>query len=196
MIIKHRTSIWQWAGSRVFWLLGLGLMAMLSLLFWRNLQQNLPPEDLPAVLSCDAEKVVDEIQFAATDGVRLKGGNTQDGEKSRSGRFSSRLSPESNFGISYLQENLQAGDRYAISIWRYKEPYVDGKLIVQLVGNKEKYIAVDVPSEVEPSGWEKLETQIRIPFDYQHGALKIYPYGGSLGNAWFDDLRIERFAQE
>lgn len=134
-----------------------------------------------------------EVVFVNDKGVTFNYGQTQSDEQAHSGRFSSKLDTEHSFGMYHEIRDIKPGDRYHTSIWRLPSGDYQSSLVVNLTGNREFYRTVDIPTTIEESGWELLEMTIRIPFDYEEGALKIYPFGSGRGAEYYDDLKITRY---
>ena len=179
-----------------------GLLGALAMLWPRSGKEiPAPPQAEPARISCDAEQIVQEViegesdsslLFVAEDGSRLRNGETQSDEQAHSGTYACRLDDQHNFGMTYAFRDIRPNDRFRVSVWRYNTTGFQASLVTDLGGVKDGYVRHVEAVEVKENGWKRIEARLVIPYDYAGGEFRVYVYGYGLGEAYFDDLLIER----
>ncbi len=90
----------------------------ISILVFIFLSCNQPKTN---ILFCDAETVIENRNqklFQTSDNTFLNG-QTQSSDESFSGKYSSKLTSENRNGMTYIFENLHAGDELKMSVWIY-----------------------------------------------------------------------------
>ena len=89
-------------------------------------------------------------------------------------------------GFKYVLKNYKKNDICKAEIWRYKS---NGFLrVVSTTGIE---LVESQSSVVEPSGWEKLSTEFRVP-DESDGEIVIEGINlGGAKTAYFDDFKID-----
>lgn len=194
MILKNlnKTTGFSPKDGRLLFFIFVGLVGFTLLVtsvsgFFRGTSQNEIKVDLEEVTTTKGKKI-----FVNDDGITFDHGETQSNEEAHSGSYSSKLDKKHIFGVAYEIDNLKPGERYHTSIWRLPSVDFNSSLVVTLTGNTEFYQTTEAPVQVEPSGWERLELTVLIPYDFKEGVLKIYPYGKGEGAEYYDDLTITK----
>lgn len=152
--------------------------------------------------SCDAEDVVKDehgIRFV-DNGAYFGNGDLQNGKFSRSGRYASKLNEANPYGFTFvLQEDVQAGDRFEVSIWRFRSENLkveEGGNLVLVIEDTKDYLTQALPEFREESGWERLAYRFVVPADYRGGGIKIYAYHTHRQPVWYDDFEIVQIPTE
>ena len=138
-------------------------------------------------IKCDAEKVTAENLYV-TDipEVLLENGNTQSGEKARSGKYSAKLMPEKQFGFTYHMYNCGSGDSIKVETWRSG---LTGGIIVSAGGNV-LFQGDPNPFDRDNKGWEHLQLNFRVPADMENREIGVCLFNNGTGSSYFDDLVI------
>ena len=142
------------------------------------------------VVVCDAENV--RGGSFVSRGYTFKNGETQSAERSYSGSYSSKVSRTQPKGMLYKLRNANPGDRYKVSVWRYRLGTQGGELVVLGEGGlnleKRENIAVSKNND----GWEKLEVSFNVPAFQKIGPISIYVFSNTVSPIFFDDLTIQK----
>jgi uncharacterized membrane protein len=145
------------------------------------------PDSKPGILMCDAEKITGDNYFETdVPSVRLGNGNTQSSENARSGRYSSKLNVQNQFGFTYRLYNCRKGDSIIVNVWRLGAA---GSIIIS-GGKDDFYISEDKAGVNESAGWENIQIRYRIPADMRNKETLIYLYNNSSDPSYFDDLVV------
>ncbi len=138
---------------------------------------------------CDAESVVQKEgkTFFINSGYTFSGGDFRSKENARSGQWSVKLHREQEFGLGSEIEDLTAGDRFKISVWRKGN---HGVLVVS--ADRAKIYLTQEQVAATENGWGKLEVIVTLPPHYQEEALKVYVWNPHTEATYFDDLSITR----
>ncbi|MFK7905727.1 MAG: hypothetical protein AB8B69_11410, partial [Chitinophagales bacterium] len=147
------------------------------------------------VITCDAE-TVEKGKFLGVDKRLFENGQTQSGEKARSGEKSSKVAPNQQYGIGYIIKNPRPNEHFHISVWQYKVKGENG--IIAANGNEgsDFYIQSNKTTKKDSLGWELLELSFKIPANADIETLKIYVYQKGISELYLDDLTIEKRADE
>ena len=184
---KHR-GVARWLGLSLILLLGL-----LAIFYLLPIGAN--PTISDDLIFCDAERV--NAKNFVTGPYTFERGHLQSDEFAHSGQYSCKLDkgPESQYGFSYTLENPEPGTAYKATVWRKKNFFNRGKLVVQAQGEDGFYKQVEQIINASPDDWEMLELSFFIPFNKKIEALRIYVYSDGTQVVYFDDLTIERINQ-
>ena len=191
IIVKSASKDLQLSKARRNWLIGGGLVILLSLwIFDRYVL--LKPED-ETLIKCNAEDIKQVNQKAVfyQDGYVFQNGDTQSDKEARSGKYSSRIDSAHSYGMYYLLKDPKPGEQYYASIWRKQYGFKAG-LILQMTGDSELYREEKEVVEKDASGWERIEMIFSIPDTFKNGRITIYVLGWGIGEAFFDDLEIRK----
>lgn len=171
-----------------------GVVFLSAFVLWFILFSNRKEGEMPqqGIIFCNAEKAQGDL-FVQGD-FEFSGGNLQSDEKSRSGNYSCKVGTGKGiqYGFGYQLKGGKPGEVYKISVWRYKTPQKEGRLVVQNSGGSAFYQMEEIPVAVEASGWEQLSTTFAIPFGDPPDYYNIYVYASGFHNVFFDDLTIEK----
>lgn len=146
----------------------------------------------PNLVYCDAETVRGG-SFKGKGGD-FSGAKTQSAEWARSGSHSSKtpLGQGAQFGFGYKWKGAKGGETYTVSVWRFKNPGNEGRLVARAEDGF--YFETDTPVEMDGQGWEKLEIRFHIPYGKPVGKVEVYVYGNGHIPIFFDDLTLEKTA--
>lgn len=171
-----------------------GVVFLSAFVLWFILFSNRKEGEMPqqGIIFCNAEKAQGDL-FVQGD-FEFSGGNLQSDEESRSGNYSCKVGTGKGiqYGFGYQLKGGKPGEVYKISVWRYKTPQKEGRLVVQNSGGSAFYQMEEIPVAVEASGWEQLSTTFAIPFGDPPDYYNIYVYASGFHNVFFDDLTIEK----
>lgn len=138
-------------------------------------------------ITCDAETVTNDNLFQTNiSSVLLENGNTRSDEKSKSGRYSARLTPDRQFGFTYRLYNCKKGDSLKIETWRLG---TTGGIIIQ-GGKDDFYLGQASPFEKDSMGWEHIKLYFQVPKDMNSREIGICIYNEGNTISYFDDLVI------
>lgn len=140
----------------------------------------------PEGVFCDAETV--EGNYFVSNGFKFEGGAMQSDRRSRSGKYSCKLTPQNRFGLVYKSTNFIKGGKYKASVWRYTE---STKGFLRVEGNTGSGFKIEERVAVkEKDGFEKLQIIFKVPDNVD--TLKIYPgVEVESGAVYFDDLQLQ-----
>ncbi|MBN1413590.1 MAG: hypothetical protein JW973_00705 [Bacteroidales bacterium] len=148
---------------------------------------------MPFEFYIDAE-VVDSTgeYFICREGLKIGNGNTQSSDVARSGRYSSKLTKDSPYGMTCILSEVKADEHFKISTWRYNNGNHDAGLVTAANDINKLYI-LKKESSINENGWQKIEIDLIIPVNAHVQDLKIYCWNKDPGlPAYFDDLFIEK----
>ncbi|MDB5256848.1 MAG: hypothetical protein JWM14_1543, partial [Chitinophagaceae bacterium] len=138
-------------------------------------------------LNCNAEEVIDINFLTDTSSVLLDNANTRSAEKSRSGKYSAKISLKNPYTFTYHLFNCRQGDSITIDVYRWGK---EGGIIISDTENK-FYTFVKDPVEKDSSGWEHLQSKFMVPQHMQEKEIRMfafYPEGSD--SSYFDDIKI------
>jgi hypothetical protein len=139
---------------------------------------------------CDAEHVSDG-NFV-TNGHIVGNGSTQSDEKSFSGRYSSKVTPQQKYGMTITIPTPAQHTKYVVSIRRWTQSPEQSAIAVSGNEGSNFYLQTSETSEKNAAGWETLRLDFNLPDDGSVTSLKIFPYSFDKKSiSYWDDLRIE-----
>lgn len=139
---------------------------------------------------CDAENVVEENFVTA--GHIVGNGYTQSDEKSYSGKYSSKVTPQQKYGMTITIPTPAQNTKYVVSVRRWTQSPEQSAIAVSGNEGSNFHIQTSETSEKNREGWELLKLDFNLPNDGSVTSLKIYPYSFDKKSiSYFDDLRIE-----
>lgn len=150
----------------------------------------------PFKVCFDAE-ILDSTReyFLNNEGFRAGNGNTQTSEFARSGLSSGKLTKENPYGMTISLGEVDAGEHYMISIWRYDNGNQNAGLVIAANDMEKLYIFNNNASTIENT-WHKIVIDLIIPEKAHREDIKIYCWNNDPElPAYFDDLLIERIAR-
>lgn len=146
--------------------------------------------------SCDAEKLVsdEKADRFESDGHFFGGGDLQSSTHAFSGSYSCKLTKNNPYGFTFdLQGDAQIGDRYEVSVWRFRSENLKvelgGRLVVHII-DSDDYLTKNMPDIRKDNGWERVSFRFVVPSDYKGGSLRVYAYHTHHEPVWYDDLKI------
>ena len=144
-------------------------------------------------LVCDYESLTpDGTSFLSTNMRYLVGrAFLVSDEMSRSGKNAIKLTPEHRYGSDF-QPRTKHNEIYKLSVWRFPSES-EGRIVFAAQTETDFYMAFKTVTEVDNSGWGKLEAEISIPPNVQ-GYFKIYLWNPGSEPVFFDDLMIEQIS--
>ena len=144
------------------------------------------------LIFCDAEKVVsDKFQ---TENHTFGNGNTQSDLQAYSGKYACRLDQKNKYGMSFVLEQPNVGERYKVSVWRYRATAGQSFLAISGTENLKYYKQENRFTIKKENAWELLQTYVSVPKYEGKGSLKFFVYLADAENVFFDDLKIEKIA--
>jgi hypothetical protein len=141
------------------------------------------------IISCDAEYIRGDV--FVSQGYVFKNAQTQSNERAYKGNFSSKTNRNEPTGIQYILRAPTGGDRYRVSVLRYRTGTTGGELVVK--GNKDSGFEKreDLASSKDKDGWEMLELSFNVP-ETGIKTIEIFVYSNANTPIYFDDLKIEK----
>ncbi len=190
MILKNSTNIntdkyWRYLG---YGIVSIVLFALLYLILTILIPIATPAP--PNSIFCDAE--VRQGDLFRTGKNTFDNGNTQSNEEVYKGKFSSKVDTINQIGFKYKLRSPIPGERYKVSVWRYKMNIEGGYLIAASTNKSDFYKEVTIGNTNE-DGWEKLELIFNIPPDLKANFINIYVSSkNSKQPIYFDNLLITK----
>ncbi len=144
-------------------------------------------------VQCDLERRNENGEnFIFENNLLADAGNTQCSEKSFSGKYSSKLNKDQQFGIGTALTDVEKGDTYTISVWKFNNSNQKSGLVVASV-TQDKFYKIETNSVEEKSGWIKIQITVKVGEDLKGEDLKIYCWQADdeIPSYW-DDFKIEK----
>ena len=133
--------------------------------------------------------------FLNSDHIKIGNANTQSSDFAKSGMYSSKLTKESPYGMTAYLSEVEKGEHFKLSVWRYDNKNDDANLVVTSNNPDKFYYSINQPVSTE-KGWQKLEFDFVVPEFMQHQDIKIYCWNKiPVLPAYFDDISIEKIVQ-
>lgn len=146
-----------------------------------------------SIIRCDAEQISFDSLWFITDNAeyKLSDGKQKSDEKSRSGKYSLKLSGDKHFGFTVKIEHPAPDDYFMVSVW-YKSKSGKGLLIAQADSSQELYLKTSRAVNKDSTGWEKLSLEFNLPPNYSGSGMKIYVWNPDTNEVFFDDFELIR----
>lgn len=144
----------------------------------------------PNSIYCDAE--VTQGKYFLTSKNTFENSETRSAEYAFSGQYSSKVDAANPIGFLYKMRSPKGGERYRVSVWRYKTNIAGGTLVISAANKADFYKAENLAIDSE-EGWERIEIIFNVPpgsLNY----LKVYVTSNTASPVYFDDLLIEKIA--
>ena len=176
------------------WMLPTLLLGTLLLLVFYKFSSNAyrtveNSEFVKETYTCGAE-TVDEKSFIEND-MKFGGGQTQSTEQARTGKFSSKLDGENQYGINLKLTNLVAGRTYKAQVWQFTKTDTKGLIVASAANSEDYYVSSQRTVETDSSWWEKIELVFTVPTSKKVSALSVYLYTqDQSGEVYFDDFKV------
>jgi len=131
-------------------------------------------------------------QTTLISGKHLYGkSDSRSDEKMRSGKYSVKLDKKRKFALDFNLGDLNPGDRYKISIWRYADNN-DGHLVVSAKDSGLFYRSANDFIKTDAEGWRQISMYFGIPDNLSDNLLIIYVWNTGSSTIYFDDLTITK----
>lgn len=143
---------------------------------------------------CDCETLnIKGNKFIGSDSTLtlFDGGKLQNNEFHKSGKHSVLTDPKNKFALSYIIKNCMPSQYYNVVVWR-KSTNHKGVLVAAANDGDGFYAASEKSVETDENGWEKLELDVFIPYNFVKRDIKVYVWNNSEDIIYFDDLKIKR----
>lgn len=142
----------------------------------------------PNSIFCDAE--VTQGKYFLTGKNTFENSETRSSEYAFSGQYSSKVDTANPIGFLYKMRSPKGGERYKVSVWRYKTNIAGGTLVISAANKADFYKAENLAIDSE-EGWERLEIIFNVP-PTNLSYLKIYVTTNTVAPVFFDNLLIEK----
>ncbi len=183
-IEQKEEKYWQYAGNAV-----IVLAFLLSLYLLLSILIPLATPAPPNSILCDAE--VKQGKYFLAGKNTFENSQTQSQEQAFSGRYASKVDTVNPIGFLYRMRSPEVGERYRVSVWRYKMNIEGGTLVVSAANKSDFYKSEDLAVESK-NGWEKIEIIFNVPPGKALSHLKIYVTTNTREPVYFDDLLIQK----
>jgi len=147
-------------------------------------------------LTCNAEEVVmnanKEYLLAKNFGIVNESGRTN--EMAYEGKYSVKLSPDNQFGMSFTLDVPKAQEEYEADVWCHMEKISSDSagygFLVASIGTV-FWKGANEPIE-KKNGWGRLHLKFSIPDGIYKEPLVIYCWNSSKNVYYFDNISIKR----
>lgn len=147
--------------------------------------------DTSIVISCGAERLSEDGEYiVGADGERFGGAWIRSREAARSGEYSFKIEPHTEYAIDYKLDNLHTDSEYEISIWR-KSDDLWPLFVVSASDASIFYKAERDYLLKDDQGWQLIRIKFR-PNENMTKDFKIFIWNRKKSTAFFDDLTIKR----
>jgi hypothetical protein len=117
---------------------------------------------------------------------------THTSEKSKSGKFSSKLTKERRYGMTAILSEIKTNEHYRISVWKYNNNNPNAGIAISAL-DATKYFLFESNSTKKEGNWVKIEIDFNVPENLNNQDIKIFCWNNSSDMvAYFDDLSIEK----
>jgi hypothetical protein len=144
------------------------------------------------VFHCNSE-LVDTVKNELIDnnGIIYGSSENRTNEKAKSGKFSIKLTDNTKGAFSCVLSEVSKGDRYKISVWRYKTN-VNAGLVIN-TKDTSKLNIVNYSSKLESNNWQLIESEIFISdnINYDNILIACRKENDPIP-VYFDDFTIEK----
>jgi hypothetical protein len=157
---------------------------------------NLRERTVKKVYSCDAENLtVDQGSFISdsNDAYLFRNGENQSDDFAHNGRYSSKISERSPYGMTIKFNDVKDGESFAISVWRKTNGKPAGGVVASANTPIPYYNGEYKIIQTDREGWEKLYMEFFVTSELVNQELLIYLYNPYRDPAYFDDMHIIRY---
>ncbi len=146
---------------------------------------------------CGLENIANNKSYYVTknSAVNIKTNGIRTQERVHNGNYAVKLTNKKAFGLTTSIKNVQTGDHFKISVWRWS-PNGDGVLVAAANNKKEFYETVHNGNVKDEKGWILLKMDIYIPESLPGNELIIYTWNNGKLPVFFDDFSIQQFRRE
>ena len=168
------------------WIIGALVVIGIAYLLMPGDQYNQISQE---TIVCDAETTVGG-QFV-TNGEKFSNASTQSSEESYSGKYSSKLDADHQYGMSYVLDSLVPGTRYQVRIKRKTKNELHSALAMNVDPISAGYKQTSTSIKIDENGWETLELKLTLDDTTHANKITIFPYLiNKESSAFFDDMVI------
>lgn len=147
--------------------------------------------DTIIVTSCSAERLSEDGEYIEeSEGERFGGAWIRSHEAARSGKYSFKIEPQTEYAIDYKLDTLFTDSEYEISIWRKSEDLWP-LFVVTASDASVFYKAERDYLLIDEQGWQLIRIKFR-PTENMTRDFKIFIWNRKKNIAFFDDLTIRR----
>ncbi len=148
-----------------------------------------------ATVSTSMEKVKDNT-FVNGQYI-FQNGHTRSNEYPRTGKYSSKLDAQRQYGPRYDLTTVNEGDQLCASIWRSSPVAGNGYLAFQGNQGSDFMMQTNVADETDQNGWDKLNLCVTIPNNNSLSSIKVFPYSlNKTAHSYFDDFEIKYISKD
>jgi hypothetical protein len=162
----------------------------------KKINFNSKEKTVNQIYTCNAESLSnDQHSFLSNSdsAVLFQNGDTRSDEFARSGKYSSKLSESSPYGMTIKLNGLKYGESFEINVWRKKDDKSNGGIVAS-ANSKTPYYNTDYKVvNADSAGWEKLTLNIYVSDDLVKQELTVYVYNPGSKPQYFDDFEIIRY---
>jgi hypothetical protein len=137
-------------------------------------------------ITCNMENADKEFFLSIDSSYVFKGAHLQSTEKSFSGKYAAKLTPEMMYGLD-IPLQVKAGKTYKISVLR-NSAHNKGALVVSSKNSSNFYKFSEY--SLNNNEWHPLRITFTIPENMNDSTLSIYLWNNGNNSVWFDDLQI------
>lgn len=139
---------------------------------------------------CDMERITtDKLYYYTANHSRLfKNHDLRTFEKSFSGKFSEKLSNQNPYGTGCTIENVQVGDYFEATIWKYSAD--DDYLLACTATDADDLYVVSNTVVAEKNAWKKIKLTVTIDKKIPGNKLNFYSWYTGNGNCYCDDFKM------
>jgi hypothetical protein len=147
--------------------------------------------------SCDAEFLDNsKTYFINRLGQKFGNGSSRSGEVAKSGKYSSKLTKDTPYGMTCTISEVRQGEHYIIDVWRYNNNNLNAGLVVASADNK-NYYTFNCKDKEKTGKWQKIQIDLIIPENLNNQNINIYCYNPDKNlPAYFDDLTIAKLSDK
>ena len=141
---------------------------------------------------CNAEKWQEKNFLDESGTYTLTNAAARNSEKSRSGKFSLKLTREDPYGMAIYFRDLKPKMFFRVTVWQKGNGHIclSDDIVNSFYKDTQKVV------ETDSLGWQKLEIEYTVPDNYKGEYLKIMLCNYSAEPVYFDDFEIRKTAEK
>ncbi|MFA4852740.1 MAG: hypothetical protein WC599_09500, partial [Bacteroidales bacterium] len=150
----------------------------------------IPHENTDTLITlCTADSLCsDGEKFIGTKDQFFNNGNTRNPDFARSGKFSSKITKDNPYGMTYTIGQVRTNEHYRISVWRHIGNN-DASLVVAGRVSDDLFLSEKKSLNIQ-NDWEELIIDFTVPEKMNNKELRIYSYNDTFSPAYFDDMKV------
>ncbi|MFH0866701.1 MAG: hypothetical protein V1904_10930 [Bacteroidota bacterium] len=138
---------------------------------------------------CSADSLCSNAEkFIGTRNQLFNNGNSQSSDFARSGKFSSKVTSDNPYGMTYIIGQVRTKEHYRINVWRHIGNN-DASLVVEGRVSDDLFLT-EKKSDYSHNDWEELTIDFIVPETMNNKELRIHPHNDSSSPAYFDDMEV------